>query len=73
MGLINKLPINDRPREKARIYGIESLSNAELIALLLCTGNRKDDALQLAQKIILNVGSLSNLCHYTIAQLKEFD
>ena len=73
MGLINKLPINDRPREKARIYGIESLSNAELIALLLCTGNKKDDALQLAQKIILNVGSLSNLCHYTIEQLKEFD
>ena len=73
MGLINKLPINDRPREKARIYGIESLSNAELIALLLCTGNRKDDALQLAQKIILNVGSLSNLCHYTIEQLKEFE
>ena len=73
MGLINRLPINERPREKAKIYGIEVLNNEELIALLLCTGNRKDDALILAKKLILNAGSLENLCNYTISELKEFD
>lgn len=72
MGLIDRLPVNDRPREKAKIYGVETLTNVELIALLLCTGNRNNDALQLAQEILNDAGSLSNLCDYSIAQLKKF-
>ena len=43
---MNKLPINERPREKAFLYGIESLTNADLIAILICTGNKKFDALE---------------------------
>lgn len=73
MGLIKRLPINERPREKAKIYGIESLTNEELIAVLLCTGNRKDDALILAKKLILHAGSLSSLANYSLSQLQEFD
>ena len=34
---MEKLPINERPREKAFLYGIETLTNADLIAILICT------------------------------------
>ncbi|WP_342189536.1 UPF0758 domain-containing protein [Spiroplasma endosymbiont of Dilophus febrilis] len=46
------IPINERPREKAWKNGIKNLSNNELLALLLRTGNKKQNVLQLAQYII---------------------
>lgn len=49
---MEKLPINERPREKAFLYGIETLTNADLIAILICTGNKKLDALELANLLI---------------------
>ncbi len=52
-----KLTIQDweaeeRPREKFLSKGGENLSNAELIAILLRTGNRSDNAIELARKIL---------------------
>lgn len=73
MGLIEKLPYNDRPREKALLYGVETLSNAELIAVLVCTGNKNDDVLKLSQNIINDAGSLSNLSNYSIQELQKFN
>lgn len=46
------MPISQRPREKALSVGFANLSNAELIAILLGTGNGKHSVLDLA-KIIL--------------------
>lgn len=44
---------NDKkPREKAIKYGIESLSDEELLAILLRTGTKEKDVLQLAKDII---------------------
>lgn len=37
--MIKSLPIEENPREKAIVNGIESLSNVELLALVLRTGN----------------------------------
>ena len=56
---MEKLPINERPREKAFLYGIETLTNADLIAILICTGNKKLDALELANLLINDLDSLS--------------
>lgn len=52
-----KLTIQDwsteeRPREKFLISGGENLSNAELLAILMRTGNREDNAIELARKIL---------------------
>ena len=55
---MEKLPINERPREKAFLYGIETLTNADLIAILICTGNKKLDALELANLLMNELGSL---------------
>ena len=49
---IKELAKDDRPREKALLKGVSSLSNAELIAILLSTGNTEETAVQLAQKLL---------------------
>ncbi|MFA5576208.1 MAG: DNA repair protein RadC [Tissierellaceae bacterium] len=49
---IKELPETERPREKLYIYGPESLSNEELIAIIIRTGNRNDTAIDLARKIL---------------------
>ncbi len=46
---------DDRPREKLLKRGIDSLTDAELIAILLGSGNSEDSAVELAKKILLKV------------------
>lgn len=40
--MIKSLPKEENPREKAIANGIESLSNVELLALVLRTGNKDE-------------------------------
>lgn len=70
---MEKLPINERPREKAFLYGIETLTNADLIAILICTGNKKLDALELANLLINDLGSLKNLDSLSLQELSEYN
>ncbi|MCD7936021.1 MAG: DNA repair protein RadC [Tannerellaceae bacterium] len=45
----------DRPREKMLHKGVTALSDAELIAILISTGNSKESAVQLSQRILFSV------------------
>lgn len=49
------------PREKADRYGIASLTDVELVALLVNTGNRKEDVLSLSRRLLSDVGGLNGL------------
>lgn len=49
---MKELPTLERPYEKLEIYGAETLSNAELLAIIIKTGNKKETAVTLAQKIL---------------------
>jgi DNA repair protein RadC len=51
----------DRPREKMMERGIQSLTDAELVATLLATGTREQSAISLARHIIEHFGGLANL------------
>lgn len=51
----------DRPREKLIRKGKESLSSAELLAILLGSGSRKESALALAKRILSNGDGLGHL------------
>jgi len=50
--LIADLPLDDRPREKLRKHGAETLSDAELLAILLGSGTRGKNAIQLARELL---------------------
>src|SRR6266566_7331930 len=59
--LIADLPLDDRPREKMRRHGAEGLSDAELISLLLGSGTRGKNAIQLARELLRDgLGSLGS-------------
>src|SRR5512146_1645565 len=49
---IADLPIDDRPRERLLTHGADTLSDAELIALLLGSGVRGKNAIQLARDLL---------------------
>jgi len=58
---IKDIPKEARPREKALAYGIDSLSDQELLALLIRTGTRQDSALVLSEKVLNLSGGLQGL------------
>lgn len=68
---IKDLPLDERPRERMKRLGAESLTNAELLAILLRSGTREETALQLAEKILAKVAGLRNLPDLTIEELQE--
>ena len=49
--------LEDRPREKLLAKGITSLSDAELLAILIRSGGREDSAVELARKILIRAGN----------------
>lgn len=49
---IKDLPVTERPREKLWRYGANSLSNTELVAIIIRTGYKEETAIDLARKIL---------------------
>ncbi len=65
---------DDRPREKLVTKGRQALSDAELLAILLASGNRKETAVQLAQRILKeNKNSINELAKLQLNDLKKFN
>ena len=64
---------NDQPREKLRDKGKSALSDAELIAILIGSGNRSESAVDLSKRILSSVDhNLNALGKLTIPQLMQF-
>jgi len=69
---IKNWSVEDRPREKTLIQGIQSLSNAELLAVLIGSGGREGSAVDLARRILNRAGnSLDRLGRYNVNDLKK--
>lgn len=70
---IRHLAPDDRPREKAVRQGLSSLTNSELLAILLGSGSREESALDLARRIMGRANNdLHRLSELTIHHLKQF-
>lgn len=64
----------DRPREKMLAKGKEALSNAELIAILIGSGNSKETAVDLSKRILHdNKDNLIELSRLTINDLMKYN
>ncbi len=70
---INQWAAEDRPREKMTILGTESLTNAELLAILIGSGSPKESAVDLMKRLLkdcnnnlntLGKMSIQELCLY---------
>lgn len=70
---INQWAEDDRPREKFLLKGKSSLSDSELLAILIGSGSRNESAVQLCQRILYSANNnLSQLGKLSIKQLTEF-
>ena len=49
---MKQLPISERPYEKLEMYGENTLSNAELLAIIIKSGTKEESSVTLAQKIL---------------------
>lgn len=58
---ITDLATSDRPRERLSTLGAEILSNAELIAILLGSGVKGQNVIDMGQALLLKFGGLSGL------------
>ena len=74
MNTIKSWAEEDRPREKMLAKGKESLSNAELIAILIGSGNSKETAVDLSKRILHdNKDNLIELSRLTINDLMKYN
>jgi DNA repair protein RadC len=72
-GSIKSWAEDDRPREKMILKGRKTLSDAELLAILLGTGTRDLSAVELAQVLLKSVNNdLASFSKYSINELKKF-
>ncbi|MGZ5264807.1 MAG: RadC family protein [Kaistella sp.] len=70
---IKFLAEDDRPREKFLLKGKNSLSDAELLAIIMGSGNREDSAVELGRKILNSVeNNWHNLSLLQISDLMKF-
>jgi DNA repair protein RadC len=65
------MPVGDRPYEKLHQSGAKSLSDAELLAIIIRTGNRSETALALCQRLLAQGGAGAGLSQLTQASLEE--
>ncbi len=70
---IKNWSINDRPREKLLQKGKTSLTEAELIAILIGSGNQKETAVALSQRILATASNnLCELSKFSVVELTKF-
>ena len=67
---IKDLPLHQRPREKALRYGINSLSNVELLAIIINSGTKDQSALQIAEYLLNKSQGLTKLAN--LSEISEF-
>lgn len=71
MGTIRDLPTLDRPREKALRYGIDELSDAELIALIIGSGYHGENVNEVANKLLSTYNGLKGLSLASIPDMSK--
>jgi len=69
---IKTWPVDDRPREKLLKKGARTLSNSELLAILLRTGTAGVSAIDLARDVLKKFGTFRNMTHTDSRDWKGF-
>jgi DNA repair protein RadC len=65
------LPNSERPYEKLEMHGADNLSDAELLAIIIKTGTKKETSVALAQRVLMKNEGIKNIIDVSLEQLKE--
>lgn len=70
---IKDLPSNERPREKLLKLGVENLTNSELLAIILRTGSRNENVVNLCNRVITVGGGINGLLNLSLYELQNIN
>ncbi len=70
---LNKIPSEEKPRERLLKYGKENISNDELIEIILRSGNRKSGIKDISHNILSSVNNISELKNMSINVLSGIE
>ena len=68
---VNDIPLNERPVEKLLQFGVESLSNEELIAILLRTGTKGENVIALSKRLLIELDGLDGLLNVSFEEASK--
>src|SRR6266702_1230901 len=68
---VRELPSDERPRERLQHFGPQALSVAELLAIILRTGTRGANALELAHKLIAKASLYQGTANSSVLRAAE--
>ena len=64
------MPLDERPRERLKKYGVESLSNEEILSILLRSGTKNKSVKEMSRELLNNI-SIKEFANTNIASLKQ--
>lgn len=70
---LKELINEDKPREKLLKKGAEYLTDSELLAIILRTGNKSESVTELSNRILKRIGGVKNLKNMTINTLTKIE
>jgi len=66
---IKEMPAEERPRERLRAYGVQALTTAELLAILIRTGTHERSAVSLGEFLLSEFGSIKGVATASVEQI----
>ncbi|MBE6063148.1 MAG: JAB domain-containing protein [Clostridium butyricum] len=63
------IPENERPKEKLLTYGAETLNNSELLAIILRTGTRNENVIDLSKRLLIELDGLDGILDANISEI----
>ena len=71
--LIKDIPNNERPRERLIKYGVESLSNEELLSIIISSGTKDKSCKEISLEILKYFEDVSNMNNANISNLSSIN
>ena len=73
--LIKEMVEDERPRERFKNYGVEALSNTELLSILMRCGTRSKSVMELSSDLLklFNINDFSNINYNVLKDIKGCD
>lgn len=68
---IKDIEATQRPREKMHQFGAQTLSEGELLAILINTGNKESSAIELGETIVMKAGGIRELADLDLESLQK--
>ena len=63
---VKELPESERPYEKALMYGVGNLSNAELLSIIIKNGIKGENSIEIANRLLKLINSFNQFSNLSI-------